>query len=523
MYEALMQTLRAFMGYGLLRNTLFAAMALIVIVLIAHSSISFRKKLAEANQKRGFKGILSDIINGLFKLSFLLVLIRLMMVALNYQSATFSREHGRITEKNRSAILMKWGMPHEQNEISVTQKRKRIWVTRQLLLKSNSSNKKDKVYPESFWKDQTPPVRAVNGKLPVVITEKETLKWVNVPQKSIISAEIDINVTNNPRRLGNANYAGYNDEWKLKYVIINKSKWETVANIWFYLPADTGFFDNIRVKVDGVDVLKDTKNIDEGLLLPLKLAPDEKKLVSIAYASRGLEHLRYIPARMSQSPHYRITMTLNGIPAEKLDYPIGSMPPIEKLSAMEGKNKYQLNWHLDNALTSYDIGIKLPDAEQPDYHYARLLREAPVALMLLLLILVITPLIYGEKIRLEIISLIAVVYCLHYTFMGRLADLIAGFWGPYIISSAVSIVLVFLFRFFASDSPKILRYIEIAAFAIMAVFFPLAVIDFDRTAFWMQLIYISVIIYVCVLFLTCRLYRKAQKNLNTKAKLNHCN
>jgi len=43
---------------------------------------------------------------------------------------TFEQQHGRITQKNRSAVLMKWGYPHEQKELTVSHTRKRIWVTR---------------------------------------------------------------------------------------------------------------------------------------------------------------------------------------------------------------------------------------------------------------------------------------------------------------------------------------------------------------------------------------------------------
>ncbi len=505
MYETLMQTLRTFMGHGVLKISLLASITLMMIVLIFQTSKSFREKKRDISIT---KGIVVDLITGFFKISFILVLVRLLIVTLNYQSGMFNREHGRITEKNRRAILMKWGMPHEQKEIIVSHKRPRIWLTRQLLLKSNDKNKKDKVYSESFWKDKPLSLNAVDGQLPAVITKKETVKWIAVPQKSIISSEIDIKITNNPRRLGNANYAGYDDKWELKYNITNKSQWTTVASVFFSLPAGTGLFDNISVKVDNVDILKNTKTKNDGLIFSIKLASGETKEVFISYSSRGLEHLRYIPARMTPTPHYRITMELNNIPAAKLDYPIGSMPPLEELSEQKGKKQYTLNWTLDNALTSYDIGIKLPKAEQPEYYYAKLLSEAPVALILLIFILVITPLIYGAKIRVEVISLIAIVYCLHYTFMGHLADLMAGFLGPYIISSIVSILLIFIFRFFASDCDKYLRYTDIISFATMAIFFPLAVIDSNRTAFWMQLLYISIIIYVSIIFLIRKFHQK---------------
>jgi hypothetical protein len=51
------------------------------------------------------------------------------------------------------------------------------------------------------------------------------------------------------------------------------------------------------------------------------MPPGSQCVVETGYRSRGLEYLRYIPARMSPTAHYRITVKVDGIPAEKLDYP----------------------------------------------------------------------------------------------------------------------------------------------------------------------------------------------------------
>ena len=89
---------------------------------------------------------------------------------------------------------------------------------------------------DSFWKDEEYPVCAVDGKLPTVLTVKEDLRDVSVRQKSIVSADVDITVRNNPRTLGNANYAGYTDAWQMTYKVVNRSKWETAAHMSFPLP-----------------------------------------------------------------------------------------------------------------------------------------------------------------------------------------------------------------------------------------------------------------------------------------------
>jgi len=48
-------------------------------------------------------------------------------------------------------------------------------------------------------------------------------------QCSLVSADAHIALQNNPRRLGNANYAGYDDAWTFKYVVGNLSEWGLIT------------------------------------------------------------------------------------------------------------------------------------------------------------------------------------------------------------------------------------------------------------------------------------------------------
>lgn len=504
MYETMMHTLRAFLGTEVLRLCLVTALILIVIVLAAYSSSSFRGALVNMRDRKGWRGTLIDLGTVIFKFVLIFALVRLFIVALNFQAGIFEREHGRITERNRSAVLMKWGSPHEQHELSVYPTRKRTRVTRQLLIEGLEGGK-ERILTESFWKDQLPPIKAIKGKIPTLISSTEEEKEVEVKHKSIVSADVSITVTNNPRRLGNANYAGYDDVWKLKYVVKNKSRWETNARMYMPLSAKTGIFDRMYLRVNGSDILGSVETSDNRIVWDEKMAPGEQKTVEFGYSSRGLEHLRYIPKRMSQTGHYRVTMNLNGIEPHKLDYPIGSMPPVENLDQLNGES-YSLTWNLDNAMSSYDIGIKLPVAEQPQYHFTHLLTEAPVGLVLLILLLVVPAIITTEPVRLEVVAIMGMLYCLHYTFMGRLADLIPGFTVPFLVSAAVTIALVKWFRARSGFNDFLSRQ-DPVMFAFMATAYPLAVMDADRSPFWMVLYYLAIIAYVCVLLIRHRIVR----------------
>ncbi len=226
----------------------------------------------------------------------------------------------------------------------------------------------------------------------------------------------------------------------------------------------------------------------------VELEPKEEVTVEIAYDSRGLEHLRYIPKRMTPTAHYRVAMTLKGFWDAKMDYPIGSMPARETLQEMTG-DAYTLHWALDNALTSYDIGIKLPEARQPNYHVAHLLQEAPLGLLMLLVLLIVPRMIRGRAVAVSVVLILAVAYYLFYTFMGRLADLGLDFAPAFLVSAVVLLGVVTFFRG-QDKSGTFLRVQDVVAFAVLAVLYPLAVVSED-TAFWMQLFSIALLLYLC--------------------------
>lgn len=496
MYEELMHTLRAFFSSGILRTTLVLSLGIVVIVFAALLSPAFRERLRDARSRGGWRGGSIGLASGIFKFLLVFLLVRFFITALVFQAKIFEQQHGRVTEKNRSAVLMKWGCSHEQRELSVSHTRKRTWVTRQLFVKGEGERS------DSFWLDEESDPQFVGGRRPKIVGRKEEIRDVPVKQESIVRADIDVVLKNSPRTLGNANYAGYEDGWSLAYVVANRSEFDTTAHMSFPLPAKTGLFDQMRLELDGTNILPDAEVRDSRLFWRADMPAGSTKTVGIGYQSRGLEFLRYIPKRMTQTGHYRVSMTLHGIPPDKLDYPIGSMPPVEKIEDIRAA-PYALTWKLDNALTSYDIGVKLPDAEQPDYHFARLLHESPPGLIFLFVLLALSRILLRQPVRPEFMAILGTAYALHYTFMGRLADLLPGFALPFVISSTAIGLVIAWFRL-KDCEPRLLRVLDSIVFLVVIVLYPLAIVDKDITSFWMQLLYLLALVHVCTLLVSRR-------------------
>jgi len=518
MNETFMNTVRCFFTpegfFGLAGGVLNPAkMKLLVILLflvatgglVLWSSRAFRDWYRGLAARGGWRGILLAIPACLYKLLLVFMIARFLMVAMGYQARVFEHEHGRVTDTNRSAVLMKWGSPHEQRELGVTFTRKRTWVTRQLKLPDEMDREErvieGRIFSESYWKDEAQPVQAVEGKMPKVVSTREQERDVAVEQKAIRSADVDITVVNNPRRLGGANYAGYEDDWRMKYTVASEQTEQPItAHMSLRLPSDRDLYNDFRLTVDGRNVLNDVKTEGTTMTWDVDLKPRQEVLVEISYNSRGLEHLRYIPRRMTPTAHYRVAMTIKGIPGAEMDYPIGSMPARETLQDMTG-DVYTLHWALDSALTSYDIGIKLPEAKQPNYHIAHLLDEAPLGLLMLLVLMILPRLIWGRAVQVPVVLIVAVAYYLFYTFMGRLADLRMDFAPAFLVSVAVLLAVVAFFR--GQDKGEtFLPMQDIVAFAVLVILYPLAVIS-EHTTFWMQLFYIVLLLYLCALIVRC--------------------
>jgi len=502
MYEVLMNTVRTFIGSGLWRKALVTAVPVVVLALIALSSPAFRRWFGRMKEAESWRGMLVTIGAGIVKVLTVLVIARLIIVAMVMQAQMFEFKHGNVTEANRSAVLMKWGYPHEQRELEVSFTTKRTWVARQLLI-PGENQEKNTVTSDGFWKDENLPVQAVGGVLPKVISLREEQRDVSVTQKGIEEADVQVDLTADERKLGGANYAGYQDVWKLQYALVKRSEKQVTAQLRFPLPSMTGNFNKVGILVDGKDITEGTTTSDGHICWTLAMEPGQRSAVVIAYEGRGLEYLRYIPRRMRQCGHYRVTANIQNIPAKKMDWCIGSMPPDQKLEQVSGM-PFKLTWTLDNALTSYDIGMKLPEAQQPSYHVARLLKQAPVGLILLLVVLVLPRIIMGRPVGITEITLVLAGYYLLYTFMGRLADVIPDFTVSFVISAAVLIGLVAALRL-RDKTSRMLGWQDTAGFMALGVLYPLAVVDVERTALWMQVFYLSLLAYACVLVVRYRI------------------
>jgi hypothetical protein len=472
---------------------LAAGLGLLALAAVLLLMPPWRRTVRAAWDRGGWRGVILGLANGLLQLVVGATIVAGLGGALLVQSGLFNEQHGQITQSNYEAIQTNWGSPHEQRELTVAH-----YVTEEetfLLFKDGRQVKESELGADG---DNAP------GESPVKV-KREVRK--NVPQNSIVRAAVAVDVKLNYRAKGPAYYTCYEDTWDMTYLVKNRSAQATEAEFGFAMPAEHGKYDGLAVTVGGKDWMENLvlKNNVQTWKLPMK--PGEEVEVRVRYASRGMEHLRYQPARMAVREQYKVTFRLHPDPergvrrfvwAEHMGLPIGSMTPTAITDSPADGGPMVLEWDMSSMAASLGMGVVLPGIKQPGYYVARLLHEAPLGMGMLAAALVVTWMLLGRPADLFSLGVLAVAYYLFYTFIAYLSDHSESFTVCFVWAAAATLTLAGLYvwlgwgRNFAANQTMAL----VAAFT---VYYPLAVVMDQYTGLLVQILYWTLATYVALL------------------------
>ncbi|MBE3070069.1 MAG: hypothetical protein IMZ66_07515, partial [Planctomycetes bacterium] len=118
MYRHILNLLHEFFG-GKAEVILAAGLALLAGALLLLLSKSWRRGVAEALARGGWRAVIMGLVSGLLALGVGATLVAALGGALLVQSGLFDEHHGQLTQSNYEAIQTNWGSPHEQRELSV--------------------------------------------------------------------------------------------------------------------------------------------------------------------------------------------------------------------------------------------------------------------------------------------------------------------------------------------------------------------------------------------------------------------
>ena len=492
MYRHVLNLLHEFFG-GKAEIVLAAGLAALAAAVLLLLSKSWRRGVAEAQEHGGWRAVVMGLAQGLITLLVGATLVAALGGAMLVQSGLFSEKHGQVTQQNAQAMRTNWGEPHQQRELAVHH-----YVTEEktfILFKDGRQVPEDEI--GSGDADQV-------GENPVKVKRKARKA---VPQNSIVRGSVEIDVRMNYRRKGSAFYTCYEDAWRLAYTVKNRSDSETEAEFRFPMPADHGIYDRFTIKVDGADWTENLVLKENAQTWTMPMKPGQQVQVGIAYASRGMEFVRYTPAHMAHREQYKVTMRIHP-DKEKGDsrftwedhmgLPIGSVTPHVRTASPADGEPMVLEWDMSSAVTSLGMGVILPDITQPGWYVARLLHEAPLGLMLLAAGLVVTWMLLGRETHLFSLGVLVVAYYLFYTFVAYLSDHLTSFTACFVLAAVATLVLAALYlwlgwgRTFAAHQ-------SLALVAAFTVYYPLAVVLDEYTGLMVQVLYWALAAYAAML------------------------
>jgi hypothetical protein len=491
-----------------------AGVVLLAVAVVLLLLPPWRWTVRAAWERGGWRGIVLGTVHGLLNVLVGVTIVAGLGGALLVQSGLFDEHHGQVTQENYEVIKTNWGMPHEQRELLVTH-----YVTEEqtaFLLKDGRTVTEEELGAGKAAPPTEGPGDAESsadegktgnrglGDSPIKIKRKVRKA---VPQNSIVSGKVEVDLRMNYRQKGSAYYTCYEDAWKLDYTVKNRSEKTTEAEFRFPMPADQGTYSHLAITVDG-------KNWGENLILKdnaqswkMPMAPGQTARVQVAYVSRGMEHLRYTPASMARREDYKVTMHIfpdkekgpqRFIWKEHMGLPMGSMtPPVIKDSPADGEPMV-LEWDMTASATSLGMGVILPAIKQPGYYVTRLLHEAPLGLMLLAGSLVVTWMVLGRPVDLFSLAVLVVAYYLFYTFIAYLSDHLTSFDACFVLAATATLTLAILYLRLGWG-PCFSAFQSILLVVAFTIYYPQAVVADKYTGLLDQVLYWGLATYIALL------------------------
>jgi len=327
---------------------------------------------------------------------------------------------------------------------------------------------------------------------PAQVVERRFRRTVRkeVPQSSITAATHRVTIRMNYRQKGSAYYPTFEDEAAFRFVVKNRSAQVTQAEYSFPLPAAQGAVSDLTVKVDGRELGDALAVGRDGLAWKSPMRPGETHTVDITYKSRGMDHWAFRLAGHESLEKFELVVSVPGRAVE--NNPIGCMSPTRVVHDRGGTT---LEWKLDRAVTNLGMGVILPAAPQPGAHESQILKRAPVALLLLVILLVLTRALGGLPVRFLPVMLVAVAGYLFFTGVAFLADLRLPVLASLAVAGVLMTALCALF-YRRHDDGSPLWWVQTALFAVMTLGQSAIVCERHHVDALLQVLYVVLLAYV---------------------------
>ncbi len=191
---------------------------------------------------------------------------------------------------------------------------------------------------------------------------------------SLLSSDVNVELELEHRKKGLVWFPTYAVDFAARYSV--KNPFEKSIDVEFELPLESS-----NVLYDGLEVTDAGKSIDavvEGGVVKWsgKLAPGEKREVTVGYHSHGTSSWRYEPTEgTGQVKNFNLSMATS---FSDVDFPAGTISPTSHDTRGE---KWNGTWAFKSLVSSAPIGVELPQKLNPGPLVAKITFFAPVSLL----------------------------------------------------------------------------------------------------------------------------------------------
>lgn len=196
--------------------------------------------------------------------------------------------------------------------------------------------------------------------------------------KSAVTVDLDVDY----RRRGITEYPGYDARFQGDYEFQNPSSDGSSVFVAFTvgLPVERSalMLRDLSLLVDGKEDSTHTEYAGDKIAWRGRVEGKRGTHFTLAYRARGLERFGYRFAGREEASArpvtaFRMQMRLKNLRGE-VDFPVGAMAPTS-IQAIDGARVYA--WDVERLLTSFDIGLILPDRSDLSAAIGRLISNAP--------------------------------------------------------------------------------------------------------------------------------------------------
>ncbi|MGC4115827.1 MAG: hypothetical protein QM765_14760 [Myxococcales bacterium] len=200
--------------------------------------------------------------------------------------------------------------------------------------------------------------------------------------RSDVKVDLDVQY----RRRGVAEYPCYEAKFDGQYEFANPSPAPAFVAFSVGLPVekDALMLQELKLLVDGREDPANTEYTPDRIVWTGPVEGERTAKFQVAFRARGLQRFGYSfgseknPARGKPVNGFRLAMTVKGARGA-LDFPVGSMSPTADVSRGEAR---ELVWEVNRLLSSFDVGVELPDSKGVSTALRHLVSNAPFFFLL---------------------------------------------------------------------------------------------------------------------------------------------